>query len=242
MDRPLNIAICEDQNADLNLLLKCIDTLNIPTLCDIFSSGEDLLEVFSSGSYDLIFLDIYMAGMRGIEVAEKIRTTDKSVVIAFTTSSLDHTLESYRLKALRYLEKPVNALDVQETMELALAKHHTRPRLSLMIDGAMHSIPLDNLLYLEQQNHTVIIYTLTEVLSTSQKVKLSQLETMLPAPPFFRCHHSFIVNLGQVLSLDKDLRLFNMANGGKAYIRRQDLSRAQKAYEEVLFSITRSSI
>lgn len=238
MREPLNIAVCEDMPKDLKALISRIEESGIPAVCETFSSGEALLAAFSPGKYDLIFLDIYMDGIRGIDAAAKIRETDSGVTLAFTTTSTDYTLESYRLKALCYLEKPVGPAEVKEAMELALRKRGEAPCITLLIEGQKRDIPLERILYFEQQNHAVMVNTLTETLRTSQTVKLKQIEALLP-DTFLRCHHSYIANLNYVKSLDRELKTFVMQNGDPVYIRQQSLPQAARAYGEYLFRKTR---
>lgn len=238
MREPLNIAACEDMRDDLAFLLSCVEESGIPAVCEPFPSGEGLLAAFSPGKYDLIFLDIYMDGMRGIDAAAKIRETDNGVMLVFTTTSTEHALESYRLKALCYLEKPVKPAEVKEAMELALRKRGEAPCITLLIEGQKRDIPLERILYFEQQNHAVMVNTLTDTLRTSQTVKLKQIEELLP-DTFLRCHHSFIANLKHVKSLDRELKTFVMQNGDSVYIRQQSLRAAARTYEEYLFRKTR---
>lgn len=235
----LNIAICEDQKEDVDILLDFIKKSGVPSVCNTFFSAEGLLDTFSPGKYDLIFFDIYMNGMHGVKAATKIRQSDENVTLAFTTSSTDHALESYRLNAVKYLEKPINLKDVRETLELTLSKRTVIPRIPILTKGKTQYIPIDTILYLEKNNHAVILHSLSGSIRASQTVKLSDIESMLPRPPFFRCHNSFIVNLSYVKDLDKDLRVFTMQNEGKVYIRRQDVNRASQAYEDYLFQAAR---
>lgn len=127
------IAICEDTPADAQLLLSYISDSGIAGRCESFSSGEALLEAFRPGKYDLIFLDIYMGGMKGVDAAAEIRKADRTVTLAFTTTSTEHTLESYRLKAAGYLEKPVKREDVREMLSLVLAKRSSAAYISLLV-------------------------------------------------------------------------------------------------------------
>lgn len=240
MDKSLRIAICEDFAEDAEHLRNCIEQGGIGAGCRIFSSGEDLLASFSAGLYDVIFMDIYMNGMDGVEVVRKIRETDENAVIAFTTTSPDHTLESYRLGVLKYLEKPVTKKDVAATMEMALLKRKSASYISLLIDGKQREISIDSILYFEQQNHAVTVNLTYGVLRTSQTVKLNDIEAQLPSPPFLRCHHSYIANISYVQNLDRELKTFTMKNGDKVYIRRQDLKKAKDAYENYLFQTARS--
>ena len=103
MNEPLRIAICEDRPEDSDLLLRQIRSSNIPARCDVFANGENFLQSFVPGMYHLIFLDIYMKDMSGIDTAAKIRTTDNYVMLAFTTTSRTHALEVQQFRSLLYI-------------------------------------------------------------------------------------------------------------------------------------------
>lgn len=239
MITPLTIAVYEDSQRDAELLIRHISASGISAAYETFSSGEALFASFSASRYDLIFLDIYMGDIQqGIDIAAKIREVDPLVTLAFTTTSKEHALESYRLKAFAYLEKPVQADDVREVLEQALHKRRCAPSVTLLIGGAHREIPLERILYFEHRNQAVLVNTLTKTLRTSQSVKLTDIEPLLP-DTFLRCHHSYIANLRYVKGVDRELRLFFMQNGDTVYIRRQDMKKAARAYENYLFGRTR---
>ncbi len=239
METPLNIAVYEDNPKDAQRLLRCITDSGISSECKVFSTGEALLAGFTAGRYDLVFLDIYLGEIQqGIDIAAKIRETDTAVTLAFTTTSTEHTLESYRLKAYAYLEKPVRPADVWEVLEQTQSKRRNAPSVKLLIEGTYRVTPLDSIIYFEQKNHAVLVNTLTGVLRTSQTVKLSDIEPQLP-DSFIRCHHSYIANLRYVKALDQELKIFLMQNGDTVYIRRPSLGKAVKAYESRLFAAAR---
>lgn len=238
MDTPLKIAICEDTPADTDLLLSHLTEIGIVTEIEAFSSGEALLSAFLPGKYDLIFLDIYMVGIKGVDVAAQIRKIDRTVTLAFITTSKEHALESYRLKAASYLEKPVKLEDVKEVLELVLVKRDSAAYITLLIEGENRKIPLEGILFFENQNHAVMIHTQSGVFRTSQTVKLNYIESMLP-DSFFRCHHSFIVNLQAISNVDKELKVFTMQDGSRVHIRHQSLNKAVQAYESCLFQSVR---
>ena len=108
----MNIAIVDDLKTDSDRLVGFIDTymkqhnLQYGTL-DRFSSGEDFLGAFTPGKYDLIFLDIYMDGITGMETAKRIRQTDHDCRIIFITISPEFAVESYNVNASFYLLKPI---------------------------------------------------------------------------------------------------------------------------------------
>lgn len=237
MDIPLKIALCENSLADREELLIIIENFHVPYECDSFSSGEELLIEFAPGKYDLIFLDIYMGDgrLKGVDAAAKIREADTEVMLIFTTSSTDHALESYRLKALKYLEKPLTAIDIQETLLLALAIQKSKPHIKLLIEGSYQDIPIDGILFFEQRNHAVMVHTLSKILRTSQTIRLDYIESLVPEF-FLRCHHSFIVNLHYVREIDQELAIFVMQDDSRVHIRQRNLRKVVQAYENYLFS------
>jgi DNA-binding LytR/AlgR family response regulator len=221
MDNILRIAICEDMPADAETLRGCIEKSGVPAECALFECGEDFLAAFRAGRYDLIFMDIYMKGMRGIETAEAIRQADENAVIAFTTSSPNHTRESYKLNALKYIDKPVNEKDVNDALSLALMKKKNRASIIITAAGGVQTaVFLDTIIYFEHKNHAVRVNTTDGELMSSRLVTLNELEPRLPSPPFLRCHRSFLVNLDYVEAADKNINAFIMKNGDRADIRR----------------------
>ena len=179
-----------------------------------------------------------MGGMKGVDAAAEIRKADRTVTLAFTTTSTEHTLESYRLKAAGYLEKPVKREDVREMLSLVLAKRSSAAYISLLIEGANRSLPVESILFFEQRNHAVMVHFHAETLRTSQTVKLDHIESMLPVH-FFRCHHSYIVNLRAVREVDQELKIFVMQDGSRVHIRYQTLKKAVREYERCLFDTVR---
>lgn len=235
---PLHIAVCEDSVEEQKNLLAILERSEIPIETAVFSNGEDFLKVYQPGKYDLLFMDIYMGGMTGVEVVTEIRKTDETLVVAFITASTEHTLESYRLKVLQYIEKPLKEKAVLELLAFAKLKRKDAPRLLLKIGVKEVSLPFDQILYAEQKNHTLYLnLTGGEILKAN--TKLDTIEPQFTGQPFFRCHKSYLVNLCHVVELDKCLRVFVMKEGATVYIRRESLAKAKKAFADYLFSATR---
>lgn len=236
----LQAAVCEDDPAEQQNLLALIGRSGIPTLCSVFSSGEAFLASFQPGKYDLILMDIYMGGLSGVETVAEVRKTDESVPIAFATTSVDFTLESYRLGVLKYIEKPAGEKAVRELLELALLKRDSRPRLFLKIEGVDVGVPFERILYVEQQAHGLLVHlTGGELLHATER--LDALEPRFEGRGFFRCHKSFLVNLAYVRSFDRELMVFTIQGGENVYIRRESLAEARRAYESYLFRQARGT-
>ena len=127
MENLLEVAFCEDNPKDMDTVCSYFMASKMVASCHTFDSGESFLEHFKAGQYDLVFLDIYMTGMLGVDAAAEIRKIDKGVTLAFTTTSPDHSLASYRLKAIAYLEKPVSKADIEEVLSWPWPKKRREP-------------------------------------------------------------------------------------------------------------------
>lgn len=232
----LHLGICEDDSNDLNHLLSLLSTEKIEINIKTFSSAEELLNEYKTGDFDLLLMDIYMAGMSGIDAIQKIRELDSAVTVVLISSSTDYAMEAYRLQVTRYLEKPVQSTDLHQVLQRCLLEKASKPSFHFIHEYKEQSIPLDDILYFEQSGRKLLIHRDNlPVLSITGK--LDQLEWQLSDHPFFRCHKSFYVNLSHVALLENELRVFIMDNKDNVYIRRESFAKAKKAYEDFLFKM-----
>lgn len=119
----IRIAICDDNmehSTELeNIIFDCMDKHpNIKIETDIFDSGLALLNNINLGieTYQLLFLDIEMNTINGIETAQKIREDDKNLIIIYVTSYDKYTLESFKVAPFRYLLKPINKKSIEKVL------------------------------------------------------------------------------------------------------------------------------
>ncbi len=238
---PLRIAICEDTESDLRNLKGLIESSGINFSLDVFKSGEAFIAEFAKGSYDLVFLDVFMEILSGVETAEKIREQDTDVVIVFTTTSEDFTREGYRLNAYKYMIKPVIKEDVEESLDLAIVKRdrNLEATLEIISDGKAVSIPFNDIVYVESRDSRSYVVT-SEGEEYPTVTSLESLETLLNPPRFVRSHRAFIVNLDHVDDVDDDVSIFIMDNGDSTYIRVKDHKRIKNNYDDYIFSKIRS--
>lgn len=239
MSDVLKIAVCEDEKEQRNRLLTLLDESNITNTYNVFENGENLLKVFEQGKYDLILMDIYMdSELTGVEVIRLIREKDKNIPVAFVTTSKEHTLESYRLSAIKYIEKPYSKESIEDTLYLALLKKQDVPSLLVQKNRSIQKIPFADIIYIEQQVHKIFI-----CLNNTEDVyiygKLSDLNEQLPEEQFFIPHKSFVVNLSFVRYIDTELKCFAMGNHTNVPIRRELLTKAKNTLENYLFDSTR---
>lgn len=239
MSKGLHIAICEDEKKERDKLLRLLDKSGIENTYSVFFYGEELLADFEQGKYDLILMDIYMGSeLTGVEIISLIREKDKDIPVAFITTSKDYALESYRLSAMKYIEKPYSKESIEDILHLALLKKNDVPALLIQKNGIAKRVPFTNILYMEQQVRKVYICMKNED-GFSVYGKMSELKEQLPENIFFIPHKSFAVNLSYVMYIDMELRCFVMENKTNIPIRREFLTKAKKTLEDFLYKRTR---
>lgn len=234
----LRIGICEDMADELAMLLQALKDSSCECETESFSSGEDFLKSYYPGRYDLILMDIFMNGINGVETVARVRAVEQDVPIAFLTTSPEFTMEGYRQRVDRYILKPYRREDLEEVLALAQRSKNNKPAVTLTIRGKKQSIFHADISYAEQKAHSVFLH-LTNGDALKVSMKLLDLAAMLPCPPFYHCHKSFLVNLFQVRYLDNDLKAFVMNDGNIAYIRRDSLRESRDMYSRFMFEQVR---
>lgn len=115
------IAVCEDNEIERTLLLEMIRALarekELKIELEGFSSGEELIAKFMQQRYDILFLDILMKQLDGIETGKAIRRMDAKTEIIYCTSSSDFAIEAYEVHARGYLLKPYKPDKIGEIIE-----------------------------------------------------------------------------------------------------------------------------
>lgn len=235
----LNIAVCEDDRADRERLCGMIAASAVPAGTAAFESGEAFLSAYQPELFDLIFMDIYLSGLDGVEAVRRVRELEKDVPVAFTTTSKDHALDGYRLEVARYIEKPVSQRAVDDMLALALSKKAERTGAVIVLGQKTPlRLPIPQLRYAEQKGHYLMLH-LTGGRVMQKKGKLDDLAPQLGDYPFFRCHKSYLANLSFVTGIDRERMMFQMRGGGNVYIRREDFWKARSAWEDWLYAAAR---
>ncbi|MEA5016716.1 MAG: LytTR family DNA-binding domain-containing protein [Candidatus Limiplasma sp.] len=231
---PMRIAVCEDNPADLDCLLRAIESSGHLAQTDSFPDGPALTGRFAKGLYDIVFLDIYMPGQSGMDTARAIRAADPRTTIVFVTSSGDHTREAYQLEALKYIEKPFEPGAVKAALDLAWGLRQSLKLRALPTKQGTVELFLEDIYYIEVLGHSCILHLEKEKVQTP--LGIESLAALLPSPNFLRCHRSFIVNLAHVQGMDRD---FLMTNGDRVYIRGKDEKKMAAALARFLAAKTR---
>ena len=243
----MNIVICEDNKNDLNLLYTCIERffreISCPVKIITYENGDSLLkeiDVLKRMDVKIVFMDIYMPGSSGIDVAGKIRETDSEIVIILTTRSLDHGLDAYSVYAFQYFVKPVCYPKVKEVLGKCNALFaESILYIEVMSSRLLVKVIIRDILYIEIFDHTCLIHTAASTIKSYNS--LDEIEKMLGAvnggSSFLRTHRSFIVNMRHINDIAEND--FLLVNGAAVPIRRNGRMAIKQAYMDYLFAQTR---
>lgn len=161
-------------------------------------SGESLL-CRMTPDIDLLFLDIKMKELTGMEAAREIRKQNQSVCIVFVTSMVQYAIEGYQVHAYGFLRKPVRYGQFRLQM-MDVVHHLNRKRqdsVTLKVGSEVHTLALDRVLYLEVCDHELRVVQADGALLCH--VSMGDIERLLEGKGFFRCHKSYLVNLRHVV-------------------------------------------
>lgn len=199
----MKIAIVEDNSIESNYLQDLITEYflnnNISFEVRTYRSAEDFFASWPM-ELDILFLDILMEEMNGIEVATNIRQKNERIMIIFTTSNPQFSLAGYAVDALDYLIKPVSKELLFRTFDKAIHRLDVSRHNYFTInnnDGYFVINTLD-IYYIELVKRKLIIHTKSGPVACLRTVQY--MEEQLP-DTFFRCHNAFLVNLHAVESV-----------------------------------------
>lgn len=210
----MRIAICDDEILQLELLNhyveKWADEEGINCDIELFKSAESFyFEWLEDFSYDIILLDIQMAGLDGIQLAKKIREKDDHIQIIFTTAFSDYMQQGYDVDAVHYLLKPIEEEKLKECLNKAVDRKNIKPKSILIeCDGMINRIDEDSIIYLEIKGHQLFVYQKDQVIST--RMTLSEMEELLSKQKFIKPHRSYMVAIKYIKRIDsKEIVLKN---------------------------------
>ncbi len=206
----LNIAICDDNRNDLLLLKRDLEMYLLnggyEYTCSEFSSGIQLLGEIESEdgkAFDIIFLDIVMPGMTGLETAAKIRErSSRNEHIIFITTSDEYALECYEVFAYSYIVKPLVSEKLFAIMDRLINSAFAEKKAGLLVkSGSKYErINLHDIVYIESRLREVTVY-LTDGTFRRYYSTLDKVEDEIDKPYFLRSHKSFLINMNHITAV-----------------------------------------
>lgn len=200
----IKIAILEDSDADYTRICKAWDRFskeeNLSYQITHYKDSTSLLEQFHS-QFDLIFLDIEVPGKNGMETAQEIRKIDNLTILVFLTNFSKYAVNGYEVNAADYMLKPLDYYSFALKMHkiLHMLYQNIEKEITIMTKGLLHRFSINELFYVEINNHDLIYHLGDETIST--RGSLSEVEKSLPKNSFSRCNNCYLVNLKHVTKI-----------------------------------------
>ena len=204
-------------------------------LCvESFEDADSLLQAHTDAPFDIIFLDVVMPLLGGIEAAREIRQFDKNVKIVFLTTSPDFAVDSYTVKANNYLLKPVVPEVLFRCLDELYEEIRQQEQYIAIRSGTMvHSVRVQDIEYVEAQNKQVL-FSLVDGRGIQSLEPLHAWEDkLLQTGEFYKCHRSYMVNMYHIETYT--LKEIKMRSGCRIPISRSCHKSFEAAYFALLF-------
>lgn len=206
----MRVCYCEDEAAQAKLFKNQVDKWAIENgtnvRMDIYESAEEFLFKTDVVAYDLIFLDISMKSMSGMELARRIREKDNNTVIVFVTSDPGYVFEGYEVNAYRYLLKPVSETKLAEILEAVRTRENQTQEESIILKlaGENYRLKLSDIMYVEAQGHYInIVKADGETLSLKSGFSDVLKRINETGEHCVTAHRSYAVNVSKISSIGR---------------------------------------
>lgn len=212
MDTPKKCIIVDDEPAAHYVLVNYIQKNPQLELVEQFYNGIEAMTFLRENKVDLMFLDIDMPEITGLELLKIIPSAPKTIL---TTAYSEFALESYDYGVIDYLLKPIYfprflkaidrffSLETQDQKTIAQSPQ----TISVKVDGFFMDIELDKLLYAQSFGNYVKLFTKTRTYLAS--ITTNEIKNGLPGSLFMRIHKSYIVALDKIEAIEKDFVVIN---------------------------------
>ncbi|MEG0168293.1 MAG: LytTR family DNA-binding domain-containing protein [Ruthenibacterium sp.] len=208
------IAICDDLPAERvglkQLLTDYLKQQETAVRFTEYESGEALIIdcAENNAAFDLVFLDIFMGGISGVETAKELRGMGCKMPLVFVTTSPDFALEGYEVQACGYLIKPPSAERLASLLDRLLRTEPACPKLALKCGKGHRFFDYTEICYLESKGSYLFLHT-QDGQTVRAVQKLSEVAAQISDKRFLRCHQSYLVNMDYIQKVGDDFVLLD---------------------------------
>lgn len=206
----INCIIVEDELPAREELKYFLNEEKEIKLIEEFESPLDTLNFLEKNKIDVVFLDINMPGMNGINLGKIISKIYPEVKIIFITAYKDYAVDAFEVKAFDYLLKPyseerirnlLKSLVSTKSVDNILNRNTSLKKITINMDEKIYVLSLTDVDYIEANEKETLIFANKK--RYVSKIKISKWEEMLEGYNFYRCHRSYIVNLDKIVEIEQ---------------------------------------
>ena len=227
----MDIAVVDDEKAIREHICGLVEEQQPESRIEAYATGEELLA--SGKRFDIVFLDIQMEGMNGIEAARGLREKNANLgvgdtVLVFVTGIKDYVFDAFDLYAFQYLLKPIDEDKFAEVLERAVQEAaKKKERRVLFIKSRNLTLDQSEILYIESRAKKVEIHTKGAAQAIEIYAAMDELEGQL-GENFYRCHRAYIVNMDCITEYDGES--ITLTGGDRVYLTKKKYGEFVKAY------------
>lgn len=201
------VIVDNDKNC-INILKKELQSFPFIKIEGELNNPQDVIGFLQNNDIDLLFLDIEMGQIHGIELARHIKSIYPNILVIFVTGHTEFALEGYEVYPVDFLIKPINtprlerALNkVKEIKSSRLIKNNYK--IGINVDSGIKMVNISDILYIEKQGRKVsVVCKKNEIIYSKESMK--NLEVLFSSFDFYRPHQSFLVPIKQIKSIYPD--------------------------------------
>lgn len=220
----MDIAVVDDEKEIREYLCGLIRKRKPKSRVKSYAAGEELLA--AGERFDIVFMDVKMDGMNGIEAARSLRERQEETVLIFITGIKEYVFDALDLYAFQYLLKPVDEKKFEEVLDRAEKEAgRKKERREIFIKAKNLTLAEADILYIESRGKKVEIHSARgniEIYGTMEELGEQLSES------FYRCHRAYIVNMAQIAEYGSDSIL--LANGDSVYLAKKKYGEFVKTY------------
>ncbi len=221
----MEIAVADDEKVIRDYICGLIKKQYPEYNLSAYGTGEELLA--AEKSFDIIFLDIHMEGINGIETAKMLREKSDDTIIIFITALKEYVFEALDLYAFHYLLKPIDEKKLSGVLKKATeaVKHSKSNRLFIKTKNI--TIAQSDIIYIESCGKKANIHIVGKNKPIEIYASMDEFEKQL-GESFYRCHRAYIVNMSQISQYDNES--ITVLNGERVYLTKKKYGEFVKAY------------
>ena len=209
MNQLLSCIIVDDEPLAVKLLESFVAKTPELRLLASFTDSVEAINAVKEQKPDLLFLDIQMPDLNGMELAHMIPATTR---VIFTTAFKEYAFESYEVSALDFLLKPIRYNKFLAAVEKAKQWYEREPSaddakstsLFIRVDGELRNVTIDNITYVSGMKDYVMFYLDGESKPLITHLTMKAVEAMLPTDRFLRVHRSYIIAVDKIKKIDRN--------------------------------------